>query len=121
MGIEPTGRRYRSMLDPRRVETAMAYLHATARHPCGMIVLIEWRYEDGRIVQAVSVGFPLAGHRRVNILFMVFCDNELPSASIEPTVHRDDDTFSGVTVADRKFIDIGFGVPEMSTDEPAGI
>ena len=106
-GFDPTGRDYLDLVEPERREAALAGFKVPASHPCGMRVLGENRYANGKTMAVEAVSFPFRRDDRAGMQ-MVFVGSNI-DRDLGPWPDLDHtETFH---VFERHFIDIGAGVP----------
>ncbi len=109
-GFEVTGRNYIDFVPPARQEAAFKAFRAMDRLPCGMYALIRSRSAAGRLSLNEALGFPFRSDSTGRI-HLVFQSNDV---EVDPS--RDlaaDPLAAHATVLDRRFIDVGFGAPEI--------
>jgi len=107
-GFNPTGRDYGTLVNPDRRDAAIGALFTAAYHPCGMHVVLEWRYQNGQRQMAEALGFPLIRRDGKGRLLM-FVDISLETTGYEKAHGQD---VRALGVSERQMIDIGSGVPE---------
>jgi hypothetical protein len=117
-GFEVTGRNYIDFVPPRRQAAAFGAFRAMTDRPCGMYALIRSQTRIGRIVLNEALGYPLRSDRSGRV-HLVFQSNDV---EVDPHRHLDVDPLAvHDTVLERRFIDVGFGTPDVAIDgSPAG-
>jgi len=117
LGVDPTGSNYLDLVEPGARANSHHHLLTTARHPCGMRLISEVRYRNGKITVAEALGFPLYNARTDSVM-MMFLDDlvEQPQFHYAPP----DQPFEVLRGYNREYIDVGFGVPNL-VDMPEDI
>ncbi|MCZ4281273.1 PAS domain-containing protein [Kiloniella laminariae] len=113
MGIDATGRDYLDFVSPERRDKAYHHLQTTSSLPCGMRVVIEGRYQSGRVNVSETVGYPLEATGEAP-RFMIFVDD-----IVETMEYQDvsDKQLEYYRVRRRDYIDIGAGIPTVKPSE----
>ena len=115
-GFDPSGHDYIQYVAPDRRESALGELIKVAGHPCGMKVLIEQVNAAGRGILSESAGFPFEaddGSGR----FLLFVDDALD----QPRFHEPPgQPLEVLAVHERRYIDIGAGVPPPAEPQAGG-
>ena len=109
-GFEVTGRNYIDFVPQARRKAAFAAFLTMDVHPCGMYALIRSQSAAGRVSLNEAIGFPFRSDRTGRI-HLVFQSNDVEVDSrrglaVDPLAAHS-------TVLDRRFIDVGFGAPEI--------
>jgi len=112
-GREVTGMNYLDFVDPeRRPRAAEAFLHMADR-PCGMLAVIHSTTRSGQKVVNEAIGFPMRDREgRTSLLY--FQSNTVTQPGFRDP--RQDRLDRHVRVSQRRFIDIGAGVPDDFSD-----
>ena len=109
-GQEITGRNYLDFVEPERRAKASKAIFNICEQPCGMLVYLQSISESGNLLSRESIAFPMRdddGDARL----VYFCSSSAP----ERTAFFDErDELKVITVRDRRFIDIGAGLPDFS-------
>jgi hypothetical protein len=106
-GQEITGRNYLDFVEEYRRPKASEAIFLICEHPCGMLVRLQSVAESGKTLTRESVAFPMrddTGKARL----IYFCSN--PAVERE-TFFDEPDELQVMKVMERRFIDIGAGVP----------
>ena len=106
-GFDPTGRDYLDLVDPARRQAAYEGFIVPASQPCGMRVLGENRYGNGKTLTVETVGFPFRRDDGAGMQ-MVFVGTRLDETTGSWPDHGATTSFH---VFEREFIDIGAGIP----------
>lgn len=106
-GFDPTGRDYLDLVAPERRAAALAGFTVPAGHPCGMRVLGENRYEDGRAMAVEALTFPFRRDDGAGMQLVFVGSNVDTTLGPWPGLGRT----TVFHVFERQFIDIGAGVP----------
>lgn len=106
-GFDPTGGNYLDLVAPERREAAYAGFMVPASHPCGMRVLGENRYRNGRVMAVETVAMPFRRDDGAGMQ-LVFVGSSIDTGlGPWPDLGRTD----SFHVHEREFIDIGAGIP----------
>jgi len=106
-GFDPTGRDYLDFVEPERREEALQGFLVPARHPCGMRVVGESRYNTGLATLVETVAFPFRRDDGAG-LQMIFVTSQIQRWHLSRWESARLMTFHPV---ERHFIDIGAGIP----------
>jgi hypothetical protein len=109
-GFEVTGRNDVDFVPQARRKAAFGAFRTMDGQPCAMYALIRSRSAAGRASRNEAIGFPFRSDRTGRI-HLVFQSND-----VEVDPRRDlasDPLAAHPTVLDRRFIDVGFGAPEV--------
>lgn len=106
-GFDPTGGNYLDLVAPERREAAYAGFMVPANHPCGMRVLGENRYQNGRVMAVETVAMPFRRDDGAGMQLVFVGSNIDTGLGPWPDLGR---TVS-FHVHEREFIDIGAGIP----------
>ena len=106
-GFDPTGRDYLDLVAPERRAEALHGFLVPANQPCGMRVLGENQFENGRKMAVETVAFPFRRDDGAG-MHLVFVGSNIDT-TLEPWPELGRTT--NFRVFERQFIDIGAGVP----------
>lgn len=106
-GFDPTGWNYLDLVEPERRAAAYEGFAVPAGHPCGMRVLGENRYENGKTMAVETVAFPFRRDDGAGMQLVFVGSNIDTTLGPWPDLGR---TVS-FHVFEREFIDIGAGIP----------
>ncbi|MFM2044499.1 MAG: hypothetical protein RLY86_3075 [Pseudomonadota bacterium] len=108
-GFEVTGRNYLDFVPEDRREGAEAAFRHMAEHPCGMHAMIVSRTLYGRTTMNEALGFPFRADHS-GAIHLIFQSNDL---EFDERRQLEGDPLSlHQQVSSRRYIDIGFGVPD---------
>ncbi|EDP61682.1 hypothetical protein BAL199_18601 [alpha proteobacterium BAL199] len=107
-GFDPTGRDYLDLVAPERRAAALEGFTVPAGHPCGMRVLGENRFENGKVMAVETVAFPFRRDDGAGMHLVFVGSNIDTTLGPWPDLGRTT-TFH---VFERQFIDIGAGIPD---------
>lgn len=106
-GQEITDRNYLDFVEEARRPKASRAIFLVCEHPTGMLVHLNSTSASGQTLTRESIAFPMRdddGRAR----FVYFCSNP---ARERTTYFDEPDALKVMTVLDRRFLDIGAGVP----------
>ena len=110
-GFEVTGRNYLDFVPDERKAEALQTFETMLRHPCGSRNLIETVTSSGRNVINEAIGYPMRGSDgRADQL--IFQSNDI-EGKLEPYQRRDV-VAQHRRLRERRFIDIGAGLPSLT-------
>lgn len=107
-GFDPTGWDYLDLVDSERRAAAYEGFVVPAGQPCGMRVLGENRFENGKRMAVETVAFPFQRDDGKGMQLVFVGSNIDTTLGPWPDLGR----ASSFHVFDRMFIDIGAGVPD---------
>ncbi|MCR9268340.1 MAG: PAS domain-containing protein [Alphaproteobacteria bacterium] len=107
-GQEITGRNYLDFVEEGRRPKASRAIFLICEQPAGMLVKLRSTAASGKVLTRESIAFPMRDDDgRARLVY--FCSN--PAVERE-TFFDDRDALKVMKVLDRRFIDIGAGVPD---------
>lgn len=106
-GFDPTGGNYLDLVEPERRDAAYAGFMVPAAHPCGMRVLGENRFENGKAMAVETVAMPFRRDDGAGMQLVFVGSNIDTSLGPWPDLGRT----VCFHVHEREFIDIGAGIP----------
>jgi len=109
-GQEITGRNYLDFVEESRRPKASQAIFLVCDHPAGMLVKLRSVAESGKLLTRESIAFPMRDDDGVARL-VYFCSNP---AEERETYFDEPDTLTVMKVLDRRFIDLGAGLPAFS-------
>lgn len=110
-GFEVTGRNYLDFVPEDRRAAAESAFRRMADHPCGMHAMIVSRTLYGRTTVNEALGFPFRADR-TGAIHLIFQSNDL---EFDERRQMEGDPLSlHQQVSSRRYIDIGFGIPDPS-------
>lgn len=109
-GQEITGRNYLDFVEEPRRPIASRAIFLVCEQPAGMLVKLRSITESGKMLTRESIAFPMRDDDgRARLVY--FCS----SPAVERETYFDErDALTVMKVLDRRFIDIGAGVPEFA-------
>lgn len=110
-GFEVTGRNYLDFVPDERKAEALQTFETMLSHPCGSWNLIETVTSSGRVVLNEAIGYPIRGTdgRADQLLFQ---SNDV-EGKLKP-YQRKDVVATHRQVLERRYIDIGAGLPALT-------
>lgn len=106
-GFDPTGWNYLDLVAPERRAAAYEGFVIPAGHPCGMRVLGENRFENGKAMAVETLAFPFRRDDGTGMQLVFVGSNIGTTLGPWPDLGRT----ASFHVFERQFIDIGAGVP----------
>lgn len=107
-GKHVTGRNYLDFVEPDRRAAASRAIQLVCQHPAGMLVHLRSASASGRIQTRESIAFPMRGSDNIaNLVY--FCSG---NARERPRDGRNRDEITLIEVIQRRYMDIGAGVPD---------
>ncbi|MDF1792747.1 MAG: PAS domain-containing protein [Thalassobaculaceae bacterium] len=109
-GQEITGRNYLDFVEAARRPKASRAIFLICEQPSAMLVQLRSISEGGKLLTRESVAFPMRDEEgRARLVY--FCS----SPPVERTAYQEDrDALAIMKVLDRRYIDIGGGIPEFT-------
>lgn len=107
-GQEITGRNYLDFVEEERRSKASRAIHLVCEQPCGMLVNLRSHAASGATLTRESIAFPMRDEDGIARL-VYFCSNP---AEERRTFFDKPDALEVMKVLDRRFIDIGAGLPD---------
>lgn len=105
---EITGKNYLEFVAADRRALVSSALHLICARPCGVVTGLDATTQNGRTLVRRTFGLPMRNDAGlVNLIY--FCS--LPSKERDPFEDQSD-PIARISVSDRRFLDIGAGVPE---------
>lgn len=108
-GRDPTGDNYLDYVSPQYRNISAAALWLMQAQPCGMWGLSQQDYANGQSIRSEAIGFPLLGAPG-DPMILLFQQVAVEKPDLLDTRREE---LLDHYVVDRKFIDIGAGVPEI--------
>ncbi|WPZ36893.1 PAS domain-containing protein [Thalassobaculum sp. OXR-137] len=109
-GREITGQNYLDFVEPARRQKASRAIFLICEQPAGMLVHLRSVAENGTVLTRESVAFPMRDDNGVARL-VYYCSNP---ATERKTFFDDRHELRVMNVLDRRYIDIGAGLPDFS-------
>lgn len=107
-GQEITGRNYLDFVDQERRSKASRALHLVCEQPCAMFAHLRSTTVSGGSLTRESIAFPMRNEAGIaNLVY--FCSTP---AQERETYFDERDELKVANVLDRRFIDIGAGIPD---------
>ena len=106
-GADVTGRNYLDFVEPARRAKASRAIHLVCEQPCGMLVTLQSKTQEGRLYLNETFALPMRdndGQARL----VYYQSNSAPLAEYRPP----SDKLAVLDIHKRIFIDIGAGMPD---------
>ena len=109
-GEEITSKNYLRVVEESRRQAASRAIFAVCEKPCGMLVRLATKTKSGLVRMNESLALPMRNNDGIaNLVY--YQSNSEPMG---PIYDAQEDQLNLIEVNDRKFIDIGAGVPNLS-------